>query len=77
MHIQSVITYSDTGTDIQSQRERLKYESIDVRIHAELRIIHKFSRALLHTERHVRICSHACKIPIIYPDTEKDRAIER
>ena len=78
MHIQSVITYPDTGTDIQSQRGRQKYESIDVRIHAELIIIHTFSRALLHTERHERAFSHTCKLSIIiYPDTEKVRGKER
>ena len=73
MHIQSVITYPDTGTDIQSQRERKKYESIDVRIHAQLIIMHKFSRALLHIERPERACSNTCKLSIICPDTEKDR----
>ena len=73
MHIQSVITHPDTGTDLQSQRGRYKYESI----HAELIIMHKFSRELLHTERPERACSDTWKLTIIYPDTKKDRGKER
>ena len=77
MHIQWVRTYSDSGTNIQSQREREKYEARDVRIHAELIIIHIFSRALLHTDRAERAFWHTSKLPIIYPDTDKDRGIGR
>ena len=45
-------TYPDTRADIQSQRERQKYESRDVRIHAVLIIIvihtHIFESVLTH-----------------------------
>ena len=59
----------------EPKRERQKYESIDVRIHAELIIIHIFSIALVHTDRAELACSHTCKLPIIiYADiSETDR----
>ena len=60
------------------ERERQKYKSKDVRIHAALIIIkHTFSEALLHTDPAERPCSHTCILPIIYPGTERDRGIKR
>ena len=31
------------------------------------------SVALLHAEGAERVCSHTCKLPILYSDTERDR----
>ena len=56
---------------------RQKYESREVRIHAGIIIIiHKFSRALLDSERAECACSHIYKLPIIHPDTRTLRKTE-
>ena len=78
MHIQWVITYPDSGMEIQSQRDETEVRITRLHIHAGIIIIiHHFSRTLLRSERDERACSHTCKLPIIHQDTETDISTER
>ena len=61
--------------------ERKREKETTYYIHDPYNIIRNtFSIALLHTERAERVCSHTCKLPIIYSDidtlTERKRERE-
>ena len=74
LQLQWGITYPETATHIPRQRERKKYESRDVRIHAKW--TEKKYIAQLHAQWAERACSYTCTLSIIYPDAERQRERE-
>ena len=61
-----------------SETKTWKEEKIQRRTYTrKIKINKTFSIVILHNERAERVCSHTCKLPIIYSDTDTDRKKER
>ena len=79
MDIQWVKIYPKTGTDIQRERERKKYQSRDVRIHANLKRknIFLFSAIIRWAASWSRLFTYMQITDNIYLDTETDTERKR